>query len=167
MIFQMESPIDHLGRKPEPRVQLPDILLAARDRAQREGLKYSGQVGAKDAWHLLSHGQAQLVDVRSAEELLFVGEVPHSLNVVWQKGPTLIDNPRFLQQLQRVGKRAAPLLFLCCCGKRSAAAAEAATAARFQYVFTVADGFEGIHPNCALRGHSGWKRSGMPWVGGE
>jgi rhodanese-related sulfurtransferase len=143
---------------------LPEPLSTIWEAARTDGLVYGGDITAADAWHLFSRGLASLVDVRSAEELLLFGEVPHSINIPWQKGPDRIPNTRFLQQLQKQYSRNTPLLFLCCCGKRSVAAAQAAVTAGFQYVFCVLEGFEGSHEHCLARGKGGWRQSGMPWV---
>lgn len=147
---------------------LHPILLAARNLAELGKLKYSGDVSLQDAWYLFSHGMAKLVDVRTPKELQNVGEIPSSINLVWKPVEGGKDGGKdnaFLQHLRAIAKQETPLLFICCCGKRSVAAAEAATAAGFNSVFTVAEGFEGPHDECNQRGHGGWRHSGLPWVG--
>ena len=51
-------------------------LEAARAAARAAGLPYAGSVPPRDAWALVQAEQAVLVDVRSAEERKFVGQVP-------------------------------------------------------------------------------------------
>lgn len=141
------------------------VLDAARAEAERSGLPYAGSVAPAEAWALVSRGEACLVDVRSAEEVKFVGRVPDTLHVPWMNGLSLSRNPRFVRDLEaRVGKDDAVLL-LCRSGKRSAAAAEAATKAGFRNVFNVLEGFEGDLDEQQRRGaFNGWCFAGLPWV---
>ena len=117
------------------------------------------------AWALVQAGQAVLVDVRSAEERKFVGQVPGSLHVAWATGTALTRNPRFTRELEaKVGKQDVVLL-LCRSGKRSALAAEAATKAGFTQVFNVLEGFEGELDAHQQRGHAdGWRFHALPWT---
>lgn len=146
-------------------IELPAVLQAARKEAIEEGLNYAGKVSPDDAWKLFVGGQAHLVDVRAAEERKFVGHVPNTLHVAWQTGPALIKNPRFIRELENKLPKSAVILFLCRSGKRSAAAAAAATAAGFQNVFNVREGFEGDLDDKQQRGSvGGWRQRGLPWV---
>jgi ribosomal silencing factor RsfS len=61
-------------------------LEKAREQAAKEGLAYAGGVAPRDAWALVSAGNAVLVDVRTAEERKFVGYVPDSVHVAWATG---------------------------------------------------------------------------------
>jgi rhodanese-related sulfurtransferase len=141
------------------------LLETARQQAINSGLKYAGQVAPDEAWTLFVAGSAALVDVRSAEELKFVGHVPNTLHVAWQTGPALIKNPRFLRELESKLSKDAVILLLCRSGKRSADAAIAATAAGFKHVFNVTEGFEGNLDIKKQRGTSGgWRQRGLPWV---
>ncbi|CAD5109493.1 rhodanese-like domain-containing protein [Zestomonas carbonaria] len=144
----------------------PETLLArGRARGVESGTPYAGSLYPPEAWALLQAGAVTLVDVRTAEELKFVGRVPDSQHVAWQTGPALIKNPRFLRELENKGGRDAVLVLLCRSGKRSAAAAEAATAAGFSQVFNVLEGFEGDLDAQQQRGESGgWRHWGLPWV---
>jgi len=123
-------------------------------------------VPPQEAWALFSSGQALLVDVRSPEELKFVGRVPGALNVPWATGTSLTRNPRFLRELEaKVGDKHQRVLLLCRSGKRSALAAEAATKAGFTQVSNVSEGFEGELDAHGKRGHGdGWRFHGLPWV---
>ena len=142
-----------------------ELLARARSRATADGLGYAGSLYPPEAWALLQAGAATLVDVRSAEELKFVGRVPDSLHVAWQTGPTLVRNPRFLRELESRAGRDGVLVLLCRSGKRSAAAAAAATAAGFAQEFNVLEGFEGDLDAHRQRGESGgWRLWGLPWV---
>ena len=148
---------------------LAQELESARSVALASGLPYAGGVSPAVAWKLVSAGDAVLVDVRSAEELKFVGHVPDSLHVPWATGTALQRNPRFVRELEarlasHGGKEAIALL-LCRSGKRSALAAEAAAKAGFTQVFNVLEGFEGEIDERQQRGGSdGWRFHGLPWV---
>src|SRR5258708_21950641 len=68
-------------------------------------------------------GQAVLVDVRTAEERKFVGQVPGTLHVPWATGTALTRNPRFARELEarlapHGGKEAVALL-LCRSNRKS------------------------------------------------
>jgi len=140
-------------------------LDTARAAARALGLPYAGGVTPPQAWALLQQGQAVLVDVRSAEERKFVGQVPGSVHVAWATGTALTRNPRFTRELEaKVGKTEVVLL-LCRSGKRSALAGEAAAKAGFTSVFNVLEGFEGELDARQQRGHAdGWRFHALPWT---
>ena len=119
-----------------------------------------------DAWALFSSGQALLVDVRSPEELKFVGRVPGALNVPWATGTSLTRNPRFVRELEsKVGDKQRRVLLLCRSGKRSVLAAEVAAKAGFTRMFNVLEGFEGELDAAGQRGHAdGWRFHHLPWI---
>ena len=131
-----------------PAIQIPDAVTPAQ------------------AWALFSSGQALLVDVRTPEELKFVGQVPGSLNVAWATGTSLTRNPRFVRELEaKIGDKHRRVLLLCRSGKRSALALEAARKAGFSHVSNVLEGFEGERDAQGQRGHQdGWRFHGLPWT---
>ncbi|KVN07972.1 MULTISPECIES: rhodanese-like domain-containing protein [unclassified Burkholderia] len=140
------------------------VLDAARDAARAAGLPYAGGVSPRDAWALVAAGDAQLVDVRTAEERTFVGHVPDSLHVPWATGTSLTRNPRFVRELEAKTGKGAVVLLLCRSGHRSALAAEAAAKAGFAQVFNVLEGFEGEIDDAGHRGAiNGWRLHGLPW----
>ncbi len=144
------------------------VLEAARAAARAAGLPYAGGVAPPEAWALVQSGQAVLVDVRSAEERKFVGQVPEGdgiKHVAWATGTSLIRNPRFVRELEAKVRKDEPVLLLCRSGKRSALAAEAAAKAGFTQVFNVLEGFEGEIDAAGQRGKSGgWRFHGLPWL---
>lgn len=144
---------------------LPEELDRARSIAAARGLAYAGGVSPPVAWELAASGQALLVDVRSNEERVFVGQVPGSLHVAWASGTALTRNPRFARELEAaVGGKDQTLLLLCRSGKRSALAAEAAAKAGMTRVFNVLEGFEGELDEHGQRGRrDGWRAHGLPW----
>lgn len=140
-------------------------LEEAQGFARDEGLSYAGRVSPKLAWQLFASGQAQLVDVRTAEERKFVGHVPQSLHVPWATGTALTRNPRFARELEAKVKKDQVVLLLCRSGKRSALAADAAAKAGFTSVYNIAEGFEGELDAQQHRGvHDGWRFHLLPWV---
>lgn len=145
---------------------LPAALEQAQALAAELNLPYAGGVQPPVAWTLVLAGQAQLVDVRTAEERKFVGHVEGSVHVPWATGTSLTRNPRFVRELEaKVGGKDATVLLLCRSGKRSAQAAEAAAKAGFRHVFNVLEGFEGELDARQQRGHAdGWRFHGLPWV---
>jgi rhodanese-related sulfurtransferase len=118
------------------------------------------------AWALFSAGEAVLVDVRTPEELKFVGHVPGTLNVPWATGTSLTRNPRFVRELEaKVPDKNRRLLLLCRSGKRSTLAQEAAQKAGFKAVSNISEGFEGELDAHQQRGRQdGWRFQGLPWV---
>lgn len=141
------------------------VLERVRREAQAAGLRYAGSVSPDDAWALVQSGAAVLVDVRTAEERKFVGQVPDSLHVAWATGTSLTRNPRFVRELEAKVRKDVPVLLLCRSGKRSALAAEAAAQAGFTAVFNVLEGFEGELDDAQRRGTAdGWRFRGLPWA---
>ena len=144
---------------------IPAELVAIQTDAAQAGLGYAGAVTPQTAWKLFSAGKALLVDVRTAEERKFVGHVPGTLHVAWAVGTALTRNPRFVRELEAKTGKSDVVLLLCRSGKRSVLAAEAATAAGFQHVFNILEGFEGELDAQQQRGKDdGWRHRGLPWV---
>ena len=137
----------------------------ARQQASETNLPFAGGISPMEAWELFSSGAAVLVDVRSAEERKFVGQVPDSIHVAWATGTALTRNPRFVRELEAKVKKDQVVLLLCRSGKRSALAAEAAAKAGFANAFNVLEGFEGEINAQQQRGTAdGWRHRGLPWV---
>lgn len=147
-------------------IVLHPVLAAARAAAIADGLAFAGSITPVEAWQLVGEGAAILVDVRSPEELRFVGQVPGATAVAWASGTNLTRNPRFVRELEnRTPGHDAVLLLLCRSGKRSADAAVAAARAGFRYVFNVLEGFEGDLDSQHQRGtQGGWRHHGLPWT---
>lgn len=146
--------------------ELSLVLDTARESGRAQQLPYAGGVPPQQAWSLLAAGAAVLVDVRSAEERTFVGQVPGSVHVPWATGTQLIRNPRFLREMQnRLPDRDSVLLLLCRSGKRSAPAAALLAQAGYTQVFNVLEGFEGDLDARQRRGQTnGWRWHGLPWL---
>jgi rhodanese-related sulfurtransferase len=114
---------------------------------------------------------AELVDVRTEPELMFVGfpdlaATGKRLHVAqWQVYPAMGMNPAFIDDLRAQGLGPdRKLYFLCRSGARSLAAGRAALAAGQAAAFNVSDGFEGPVDADGHRGAAaGWKAAGLPW----
>ena len=130
-------------------------------------LGYAGDVAPGLAWQLVQSGQATLVDVRTAEELHWVGRVPGALHIEWTKGREQIRNENFLAQLAEAVPRDRQVLFLCRSGHRSVSAAKAATQAGYRSAWNILQGFEGPLDMQKQRGRiGGWRAAGLPWLQG-
>lgn len=127
-------------------------------------LGYAGDVAPGQAWQLVQSGQATLVDVRTAEELHWVGHVPGALHVEWAVGRQQVRNEHFLEQLAQLVPPDTQVLFLCRSGVRSVAAAKAATQAGYRSAWNILQGFEGPIDTQKQRGRiGGWRSAGLPW----
>jgi rhodanese-related sulfurtransferase len=106
-----------------------------------------------------------LVDVRTNEERVFTGYVPHSVHVAWATGTSFTRNPRFVRELESKTGKDKIVLLLCRSGNRSRQAAVAAKAAGFNHVFNIAEGFEGdLAENGQRNTTNGWKYHKLPWI---
>lgn len=125
---------------------------------------YAGDISPTDAWKLASQGQATIVDVRTAEEWFWVGQVPGAETIEWVGGRPQAPNERFLEQLEARVARDRKVLFLCRSGARSLAAAKAATRAGYASAWNITGGFEGPLDDHKHRGKvAGWQADGLPW----
>jgi len=146
-----------------------DILMRAKQRAETMKLPYAGALLPREASVLLERlPEAKLVDVRTQAEWEYVGHVPESVLIEWNRFPSGQRNNQFLEHLQaRVPKTAAPVMFLCRSGARSHHAAAAATQVGYPNSYNVLEGFEGdkdAHGHRSAVG--GWRFAGLPWVQG-
>lgn len=162
----------------------PAAIMAAEepeDPAQRTTLGL--YMSATDAWEKLQQDQgAILVDVRTPEELMFVGmATPTHFHVPSLMPDTsrfnaeretfaMAPNPDFLAtltaQLEAAGiSKDAPILVMCRSGTRSAPAVDQLASAGYTQVYSVVDGFEGEFEE--VDGHpvhnAGWRHTGLPW----
>jgi rhodanese-related sulfurtransferase len=125
----------------------------------------------ESARELRENPMAEIVDVRTDAELMFVGypdaqAFGKALHVIpWQMFPTMGVNPGFVAELEARGlTKDRKLYFLCRSGVRSLAAGRAALAAGYRQVFNIEDGFEGPVDSEGHRGTvAGWKAAGLPW----
>jgi rhodanese-related sulfurtransferase len=129
--------------------------------------QFTNEIDLLQAWQWHQEGLGQIIDVRTIEELRFVGRVdaPDVQHIPWALGIQLQPNQDFVSTLLAVSpQKARPLLFLCRSGKRSLAAVHAARSVGYEQVFSILEGFEGELSKAARRGEQGWRARGLPWV---
>ena len=149
---------------PDASTGTDEILRRAAARPLPEGSAYAGAVTPEEAHLLFARGAARIVDVRTAEELEYVGRIPETAHVPWRLRGASAPNPDFLAQLRAVGGPQVPVLFLCRSGQRSHLAAILATQNGFQ-AYNILEGFEGDLDANGQRGRlGGWRSHGLPWV---
>ncbi len=153
-----------VAASPVHKADAQSVLKRARTRTNASE-NFAGTLSPQEAFMLFDAGEAVLVDVRTEEELAFVGRVPQALHVAWATWPGMRANRDFVSDLEdEVADKAVPVLFLCRSGQRSAAAAVAATAAGYEQAFNISEGFEGDLDETRHRGGSGgWRFHGLPW----
>jgi rhodanese-related sulfurtransferase len=144
-----------------------EILARARERAVEAKLPYAGALLPAEAWQLMQHAGAKLVDVRTRAELEWVGRVPGSTEIEWNAWPGGVRNPEFTEQLAQQVPNTAPVMFICRSGARSHQAAATATNAGYAQSYNVLQGFEGDKDEAGHRNTAGgWRAAGLPWTQG-
>lgn len=144
---------------------IDDILHAAQQRAATLDLPYAGAVSPQEAFTLWQNDQnCFLVDVRTQAEWDWVGYVPDSVRIEWNRYPGGVRNPDFIAELESQLPLDARILFLCRSGVRSDGAARAATEAGFAHCYNILEGFEGDKDANGHRNKvGGWRHAGLPW----
>lgn len=121
-----------------------------------------------------------VVDCRTPEEYVFVGHPDMAYNIPVKlitneydsakKFYKMVDNPDFVQQIEKHFKKNQTLLVMCRSGSRSAASVNLLAKSGFTNVYSIVDGFEGDKvkdENSYFNGRrmvNGWKNSGNPWT---
>ena len=124
--------------------------------------------------------RVMLLDVRTPEEVMFVGHAPMAWKVPvvaisyeWdatKKQFPARPLPDFVARVHEVAKPDDTLMVMCRSGGRSAIAVNQLAAAGFKNVYNITDGMEGDmvnDPDSAFLGQrlkNGWKNSGCPWT---
>lgn len=128
-------------------------------------------------------GKTLLIDVRSPEELAYVGvaesvdaNIPFKFNVEpspqsydKEKGSFLMaDNGDFVAMVTKFAaskgiSKSDEIILMCRSGDRSANAVNALAKAGFTKVYSVYEGFEGDMSKEKRREVNGWKNEGLPW----
>lgn len=139
-------------------------------------------VTAKEAYEKwrAAPDKVMIVDVRTPEELLFVGhptmawKIPVATQVYqWDAGKSQFPMrplPDFVSRVQTVAKPEQTIMVMCRSGGRSAIAVNMLAKAGFRNVFQIIDGMEGDavkDPDSVFLGQrlmNGWKNSGCPWT---
>jgi rhodanese-related sulfurtransferase len=134
---------------------------------------------AYDRWKA-TPGDVKIIDVRTPEELLFVGHPPMAWQIpvatqsyTWdpkkQQFPMALL-PDFVARVKEVAKPGETIMVMCRSGGRSAIAVNLLAKAGFTNVYNIIDGMEGDlvkDPDSVFNGQhvkNGWKNSGAPWT---
>ena len=124
--------------------------------------------------------KVMILDVRTAEEFLFVGHADMAWNIPvfaqsyqWdaeKKKFPMQPLADFVARVQEVAKPDDMLLVTCRSGGRGAVAVNMLAKAGFKNVYNITDGMEGDKvkdPDSVFDGQplvNGWKNSGLPWT---
>jgi len=124
--------------------------------------------------------KVMILDVRTPEELLFVGhpamawKIPFAAQIYeWDAGKRQFPMkvlPDFVARVSQVAKPDDTILVMCRSGGRSAMAVNLLAKAGFTGVYQITDGMEGdavADPESVYLGQrlkNGWKNSGCPWT---
>jgi rhodanese-related sulfurtransferase len=142
-----------------------EILAQARERAQVLKLPYAGALLPAEAYALMcSLPDAKLVDVRSRAELEWVGRVPGSVQIEWNRWPVGNRNLDFIAEFEGLIDKTVIVMLLCRSGVRSHHAAIALARLGYLKAFNVLQGFEGDKDPLGQRNKlGGWRAAGLPW----
>ncbi len=130
------------------------------------------QIKSKAAFTILCQDKDSfLIDVRTNEELTFVGVVQDKefknkmISIQWLTYPHMEENPEFLNQLEDIVKnKEAKIFFICRTGARSNNAAQFCQNIGYKNCFNIINGFEGDLNGQGQRGLvNGWKASNLLW----
>ena len=131
-------------------------------------------ITCQEAWQIMQdEPRADLVDIRSSMEYLFIGHPHAAINIPWIDEPDWKVNPHFATEVRKLllggaiehGEiHSAPILLICRSGKRSVEAGELLVREGFMNVYNVDEGFEGEldekHHRSTL---GGWRYHDLPW----
>jgi rhodanese-related sulfurtransferase len=142
------------------------ILANAHQRARQMNLPYRGALLPAEAFGLMSAlPEAKLVDIRTQAELEWVGRVPGSVEIEWNRWPGNMRNLNFLAEFEARIDKNAIAMFLCRSGGRSHQAAITVTQAGHPAAYNVLQGFEGDkNPSGQRNRLGGWRAAGLPWT---
>jgi rhodanese-related sulfurtransferase len=144
---------------------LDKIIHGAENRARERGISYRGLFTPDEAWRVFQeYPGANLVDVRTVEELTLIGSVPGAIGIQWRLYEDWALNPRFLRDIKNRFLPTDVILLLCRSGVRSREAAELLAAEGYRNCFNVLEGFEGDKNEAGQRVIAGWKVRGLPWA---
>ncbi|MCK5918084.1 MAG: rhodanese-like domain-containing protein [Cocleimonas sp.] len=126
----------------------------------------------KKAYELLqSDATANLIDIRSSMEFLFVGHPVGAIHIAWIDDPDWSINPNFVDEATQVASKKGsdnplhnPLILICRSGVRTLQAAKVLVDAGFTHIIHVDEGFEGDRDENFQRSTlGGWRFHGLPW----
>ena len=124
------------------------------------------------AYELLqSDSTANLIDIRSSMEYLFVGHPVGATHIAWIDDPDWSINPNFVNEIIQVAHKNGadnplhnPLILICRSGVRTLQAAKILIEAGFTQIIHIDEGFEGDRDDNFQRSSvGGWRFHGLPW----
>jgi rhodanese-related sulfurtransferase len=138
-------------------------------------------LSAKEAYDMAKKGKVLFLDVRSREEVNFLGmptvadanipymemDAMHSWNET-KNSFKLEPNSAFVSLVaDRVKAKGmtkdSPIIVMCRSGDRSAHAANLLAKDGYTKVYSIVEGFEGDMSKDGRRSMNGWKNAGLPW----
>jgi rhodanese-related sulfurtransferase len=103
--------------------------------------------------------------VRSRAELEWVGQVPGSVQIEWNRWPGGNRNLDFIAEFEGLIDKTVIVMLLCRSGVRSHHAAIALARLGYLKTFNVLQGFEGDRDPLGQRNKlGGWRAAGLPWT---
>jgi rhodanese-related sulfurtransferase len=124
------------------------------------------------AYELLQdNSNANLIDIRSSMEYLFVGHPVGAVHIAWIDDPEWSINPDFAKEAIRLVSKTGgvapldnPLVIICRSGVRTLIAAKVLIEAGFTQIIHIDEGFEGDRDEKDHRSSiGGWRYRGLPW----
>ena len=121
------------------------------------------------AWNFLQENpEAQLIDIRSSMEFLFIGHPHNSIHIAWMDDPDWDINPNFVKEIKQIQKASTnnncPVVLICRSGNRSKKAGIQLIEAGMKNIYHVSDGFEGDRDKHNQRSTlNGWRFNQLPW----
>lgn len=132
-------------------------------------IKELGHLSSLEASKLLKENpEAQLIDIRTSMEFLFIGHPTESIHIAWMDDPDWEINPTFFKEINQIQKASTnnncPILLICRSGNRSEKAGLELIEEGMTNIYHVTDGFEGERDENHQRGTiNGWRFNGLPW----
>ena len=134
-----------------------------------EIIKELGHLTSLEASKLLQENpEAQLIDIRTSMEFLFIGHPTVSIHIAWMDDPDWEINPTFYKEINQIQKASTnnncPILLICRSGNRSEKAGLELIEKGMTNIYHVTDGFEGERDENHQPGTlDGWRFNGLPW----
>ena len=132
-------------------------------------IKELGHLSSLETSKLLEENpEAQLIDIRTSMEFLFIGHPTESIHIAWMDDPDWEINPTFYKEINQIQKASTnnncPIILICRSGNRSEKAGLELIDEGMTNIYHVTDGFEGDRDENHHRGTlNGWRFNGLPW----
>lgn len=130
-------------------------------------------ISPQKAWQIVTEdSRAQLIDIRSSMEYLFVGHPKGAVNIAWIDEPDWVINPEFEREVRKLllggaycdADNCPAVILICRSGHRSQDAGKFLISVGIHNVMSIEGGFEGEldeqHHRSSI---DGWRHAGLPW----